>query len=155
MSGSVAGSDSIDVEITFNSSDLIPDNYTCQIIITDDREETIVPVTLTVTGNNAEEELLINTTQILGIYPNPFNPQTTISFSLKDRAEVKLSIYNIRGQKVRTLVNNTIEAGIHEITWNGKDDNNKNVSSGIYFSVFDVDDNGSDYTSVKKVILLK
>lgn len=155
MSGSVAGSDSIYVEITFDSSDLTPDDYTCQIIITDDREETIVPVTLTVTGNNAEEELLINTTQILGIYPNPFNPQTTISFSLKDRAEVKLSIYNIRGQKVRTLVNNTIEAGIHEITWNGKDDNNKNVSSGIYFSVFDVDDNGSDYTSVKKVILLK
>ena len=89
-------------------------------------------------------------------YPNPFNPETTFRFSIAHtNSYVELSIYNIKGQKVRTLINREMNVGYHNVIWNGKDDNNKNVSSGIYFSVFDVDDNGSDYTSVKKVILLK
>ncbi|MCK4652981.1 MAG: agmatine deiminase family protein, partial [Candidatus Cloacimonetes bacterium] len=155
MGGSIAGGDSIDIEITFDTTGLQSDIYTCDIIIDDDRIETIVPVTLTVTGTNIQNDIAGLETKLIGNHPNPFNPQTTISFSLKDRAEVKLSIYNIKGQKVRTLINSEVDVGFHEVVWNGKDDNNKNVSSGIYFSIFDVDDNGSDYTSVKKVILLK
>jgi agmatine/peptidylarginine deiminase len=159
MSGSIAGSDSIYMEITFDSSDLTPDDYTCQIIITDDREETIVPVTLTVTGSNAGEELLINTTQILSIYPNPFNPSTTISFFTAENAEnAEIVIHNLKGQKVKQLLSKSagqLSAGKHSVVWDGKDDNNKPVSSGIYFAVFDVNNHGSDYTSVKKVILLK
>ena len=156
IGGSIAGGDSIDIEITFDSFDLTPDVYTCQIIITDDREETIVPVTLTITGSNIEEELISSTTQIIGIYPNPFNPYTTISFNVAQTSSfVTLEIFNIKRQKVQTLVDGKLNAGNHSVIWNGKDENNKPVSSGIYFAVFHVDDNGSDYTSVKKVILMK
>ena len=156
ISGSIAGSDSIDVEITFDSSDLTPDVYACQIIITDDREETIVAVTLTVTGTNTQNDITGLETKLIGNHPNPFNPSTTISFEVAQTSSfVTLEIFNIKGQKVRTLVDGKLDAGHHSVIWNGKDDNNKSVSSGIYFAVFDVDNNGSDYTSVKKVILMK
>ncbi|MCK4695779.1 MAG: T9SS type A sorting domain-containing protein, partial [Candidatus Cloacimonetes bacterium] len=88
--------------------------------------------------------------------PNPFNPTTTISYSVAQTSSfVSLKIYNIKGQKVRTLVNEFKNAGYHKVVWDGRDYNKRNVSSGVYFSVFDVEDNGGDFTSVKKMILLK
>ena len=104
---------------------------------------------------NANETILPVTTELISIYPNPFNPETTISYSLKEDTKVSISIYNIKGQKVRSLVNAQIQAGFHTVTWNGKNENGENVSSGIYFSIFDAESSGSDYTSVKKIILLK
>ncbi len=89
-----------------------------------------------------------------GNYPNPFNPSTTFCFSLKEASNVSLNIYNVKGQKIRTLINKKINPGYHQIEWNGKDNNNKNVSSGVYFSLFDINGEG-DYTSVKKILLLK
>ncbi|MDD2229761.1 MAG: C25 family cysteine peptidase [Candidatus Cloacimonetes bacterium] len=65
-------------------------------------------------------------------YPNPFNPSTTISFSLPSSMPCKLEIFNLRGQKVNTLVNSEMNAGNHSIIWNGQDNNLKTVSSGIY-----------------------
>ncbi|MEA2096743.1 MAG: FlgD immunoglobulin-like domain containing protein [Candidatus Cloacimonadota bacterium] len=88
-------------------------------------------------------------------YPNPFNPTTNIDFSLKQDSFVSLKIYNVRGQKVRTLVTDEMQAGYHSVVWNGKNDSGKNVSSGIYFSWFDTKNENGDYTSVKKMILLK
>ena len=98
-----------------------------------------------------------------GNYPNPFNPsgagrspETTFSFSLsKDANNAKIEIYNIKGQKIRTLVNKKMTAGYHNVVWNGKDNNNRNVASGVYFSMFDVEDDDGDFTSVKKIIILK
>ncbi|MDP8267590.1 MAG: FlgD immunoglobulin-like domain containing protein, partial [Candidatus Tenebribacter davisii] len=85
-----------------------------------------------------------------------FNPTTNIKFSLKADAKVSLNIYNVRGQKVRTLINNSMKAGYHTVVWNGKDEAGKSVSSGIYFNQFGTaEDDGSDYTSIKKMILLK
>ncbi len=104
---------------------------------------------------NANETILPVTTELISIYPNPFNPETTISYGLKEDAKVSISIYNIKGQKVRSLVNGQIQAGYHKVTWNGKDESGRNVSSGIFFSIFDAESSGSDYTSVKKIILLK
>ena len=66
-------------------------------------------------------------------YPNPFNPATIISFSLPERTHVVLEIYNILGQKVRTLVNRTLPAGIHTVVFDSRDDNGHNVTSGVYF----------------------
>ena len=85
-------------------------------------------------------------------YPNPFNPETTIKFSIPEDAKVKLTVYNIRGQKVKTLVNDGLEKGFHEVIWAGKNDNNKSVASGVYFYKFDVNDK---MKSVKKCLLLK
>lgn len=67
-------------------------------------------------------------------YPNPFNPETTIRFDLAKSGKAKLEIFNVKGQIVKTLVNGDIDAGYHSIKWNGKDDQGKSVSSGVYFS---------------------
>ncbi|MFA7543088.1 MAG: T9SS type A sorting domain-containing protein, partial [Candidatus Cloacimonadaceae bacterium] len=66
-------------------------------------------------------------------YPNPFNPSTTISFSLPSDMACKLEIYNIRGQIVHTLLNENMMAGKHSIVWDAKDANGSSVSSGVYF----------------------
>lgn len=68
----------------------------------------------------------------LSNYPNPFNPETTISFDLAEPGKVKLAIYNIKGQKVKTLMDCTTAPGTYECNWNGKDESGKPVSSGQY-----------------------
>ncbi len=65
-------------------------------------------------------------------YPNPFNPTTTIGYSIPVSGHVELNIYNTRGQRVKTLVNDYRDAGEHEITWNGDNDMGETVSSGVY-----------------------
>jgi len=90
-----------------------------------------------------------------GNYPNPFNPITTFSYSLAGESKVVLTLFNIKGQKIKTLVNEKQTAGNHQVIWDGTDDNGKKVSTGVYFSHCDVNHDGGDYTSVKKVLLLK
>lgn len=68
-----------------------------------------------------------------GNYPNPFNPTTTISFSLPSEMACNLDIYNIRGQRVKTLLREKMSSGKHHIVWDGKDNSGNMVSSGIYF----------------------
>lgn len=87
-----------------------------------------------------------------GNYPNPFNPETTISFSIPDDSKIELSVFNIKGQKVKSLVKDSFESGTHSVIWNGKDDNNKSVSSGIYFYKLNV--NGTS-KQIRKCILMK
>jgi hypothetical protein len=72
-------------------------------------------------------------TKLLGNYPNPFNPETQIVFSLKEKMPVKLLVYNVKGQLVNTLVNDRMNAGEHRIVWKGNDSNGKTLSSGVYF----------------------
>ncbi len=84
-------------------------------------------------------------------YPNPFNPQTTISFTLKNNAEVSVNIYNIKGQIVRNLIKKSMTAGNHNIVWNGKDNNNKIQASGIYF----VRVNSGKESVIHKMAMLK
>ena len=69
----------------------------------------------------------------LSNYPNPFNPETKIIFNLPEEGNIKLEIYNIKGQKVKTLLDCYMSPGHSEMIWNGKDDNGKPVGSGVYF----------------------
>ena len=101
-----------------------------------------------------ENTVSINS-EFIGCYPNPFNPQTTAYFNLKNDSKITLNVYNIKGEKIRTLVNENFTVGEHHILWDGTDDNNNHVSSGIYFFESDINNINGDYTSVKKVILLK
>jgi len=87
-------------------------------------------------------------TTLLGNYPNPFNPTTTISYNLANDSHVVIDIYNIKGQKVKTLVNDRVVAGTHNAVWNGQDDSSKNVGSGIYFYNMKTD----NYSSTRKMI---
>lgn len=73
-----------------------------------------------------------NTTTLYANYPNPFNPSTTIYFQLAEDGPVQLEIYNVRGQKIRTLVNRNESSGYHSIIWDGSDNDGKQVSSGLY-----------------------
>ena len=85
-------------------------------------------------------------------YPNPFNPETTISFSIPEESKVELAVYNIKGQKVKTIVKDYFEKGFHKLIWNGKDSTGKEVGSGVYFYKLNVNGNSK---SVKKCLLLK
>jgi hypothetical protein len=84
-------------------------------------------------------------------FPNPFNPSTTISYSLPSRGAVQLTVYNILGQRVATLVDQTQAAGSYRVVWNGTDSGGRTLATGIYFSLLK---SGSFATS-KKMILLK
>ena len=99
-----------------------------------------------------DTEILQFENQQLFNYPNPFNPSTTIEFSIKNNSRVELSVYNIKGQKVKILANNEFEKGNHSIIWNGDNDFRKQVSSGIYYYKLTI--NGKNEV-VKKCLLLK
>ncbi len=89
----------------------------------------------------------------LSNHPNPFNPSTTISFSVAQNSDfVNLEIFNIKGQKIKTLVHNEFTKGSHSIIWNGDDESGNNVSSGVYLYKLKV--NGK-MEAVRKCILLK
>ena len=100
-------------------------------------------------------DIVVAATELKGNYPNPFNPETNIAFSLSEPGHVTLEVYNIKGEKVKTLVDKVLAADNHVITWNGKDNNNKSVASGLYFYKMISEGNNGDYTSTKKMILLK
>ena len=70
----------------------------------------------------------------LTAYPNPFNPNVNIAFTLPQMEDCSVSIYNLRGQKVNTLHSGTLGAGLHTLTWNGVDRNGRSVASGVYFA---------------------
>ena len=89
--------------------------------------------------------------KLLRNYPNPFNPKTTIMFDLGESGKTQVEIYNVKGQKVKTLLDEEMEAGQHTMIWNGDDSNNKSVSSGMYF--YKISLNGKQ--KVKKMIMLK
>jgi hypothetical protein len=85
-------------------------------------------------------------------YPNPFNPNTTIQFNLPDKSDVNLSVYDITGKLVKTLVNGKKEKGYHSIIWHGRDDDGTRVPSGIYVYRLETTDG---YEETKRMILLK
>ena len=94
-------------------------------------------------------------TELTGNFPNPFNPTTTIKYALHEDSRINLEIFNIKGQKVKTLAEGNRSAGFHTIVWNGKDNNSRTSASGLYFYKMVSEGNSGRYTSTKKMILLK
>ena len=84
-------------------------------------------------------------------YPNPFNPETTISYDLKDAGSVRLNVYNIKGQMVRSLVNTDHAAGSYRVVFNGRDDKGSLLASGVYLYRL----TAGRYSSTRKMILMK
>jgi len=113
----------------------------------------ILPLSFTINGVFAENvPVQPQIVESLRNYPNPFNPETMIEFSLPKAENVSLTIYNNKGQKVKTLVSENCEAGAHSVVWNGKNYHNENVASGLYF--YELKLNGQ-VQAVKKMILMK
>jgi hypothetical protein len=84
-------------------------------------------------------------------YPNPFNPSTSINFSIPEFSMVSISIYNVNGQKVRTLAQNTMSPGYHQVSWYGDDDMGILVANGIYFYIMKT----SDFVEKRKMLFIK
>ena len=103
-------------------------------------------------GTETTNNQLQMTNIIMTNYPNPFNPSTTIEFSIQNDSKVELSIFNIKGQKIITLANNEFTKGSHSIIWNGDDENNNPISSGVY--LYNLKVNGKT-EAMKKCLLLK
>ncbi len=144
-----------DAQESFDSTITNDGNYWVKVIISD-AAGNVVADSMSVYFNNGITENSDNNIETSHInvllYPNPFNPNTTISFDLPMSANVDLSIYNIKGQKVKTLTNQKYSKGKHSLIWNGTNDENQNVSSGVYFYKFNV--NGKT-VNVKKCLLMK
>lgn len=85
-------------------------------------------------GQTGIEDLIAVPAFSMSNYPNPFNPSTTIRYSVPKDGNVKLCIYNTKGQLLTTLVNEHKNYGVHNIIWNGNDNNGNKVSSGLYFT---------------------
>lgn len=86
-------------------------------------------------------------------YPNPFNPTTKFDYSVAKAGMVTLEVFNVLGQKVRTLVNENQAPSTYQIEWNGVDDNGKNVASGVYFYKINAD--GGRFNVTRKMMMLK
>jgi flagellar hook assembly protein FlgD len=84
-------------------------------------------------------------------FPNPFNPETTISYSLSNASNVLMEMYNLKGQKIKTLVSQYLDAGDYSVVWDGNNDLNLPVSSGVYLYRLQTD---TDHV-IQKCILLK
>lgn len=107
-----------------------------------------IPETATVVANSNDVPSVI---PVITNVPNPFNLETTISFTLPSQDMVKLSIYNSMGQKVRDLISENFQAGTHAVVWDGRNDNGEAVSSGLYISRLE----NSNTIISKKMLLLK
>lgn len=90
-------------------------------------------------------------TELVGNFPNPFNPETTIRYNVKESTPVTIGIYNLKGQLVKTLVNDVKDAGNHSVVWNGTDNNGRSIASGVYYYKMQA----GKFSSTKKMILMK
>ena len=88
---------------------------------------------------------------MLKAYPNPFNPTTTIEFTLPEAGLATFTIYNMAGQKVRELAAERMNAGTHRLQWDGKDGSGSSVSAGIYFALL----KAGEMTATGKLVLVK
>jgi len=119
--------------------------------------EIMTSTALTVAGNRS---LGKNLSSVMGTpgefsvsnnYPNPFNPTTSLDFALPEESHVEISIYNMLGQKVRTLIDASLNVGYYTITWDGKDDMAQPMPSGTYI----IHIQAAGYSSIRKALMLK
>jgi flagellar hook assembly protein FlgD len=85
-------------------------------------------------------------------YPNPFNPSTEIRYAVPAAGRVTLTVFNLRGEKVRTLADGMMPAGSHKAVWDGLDSNGAAVSSGVYVYRLDA---GGGKTSSRRMVLMR
>ncbi|MGC9361574.1 MAG: T9SS type A sorting domain-containing protein, partial [Candidatus Syntrophosphaera sp.] len=129
-------------------------DYTADMLLsTDDPANPQMTVQLTGTGQPVanDDPVIPAVTELKGNFPNPFNPVTTILYSVKEATPVSIGIYNVKGQLVRIIVRDEKAAGNHEAVFDGLDDNRAPLSSGVYFYRM----KAGDYTGTRRMIMLK
>lgn len=142
---------------TFTLTYTAPDpvvNLDLEIVISSNdpnHPSVVIPVVVSSTSAGDDPGSIPLVTELEGNYPNPFNPETTISFSTRQAGPVRLGIYNLKGQLVRDLVDGYLPAGRHRLVWNGRDQNDRSVSSGIYLYRM----SAPGYAKTLKMMLMK
>ena len=139
-------------EQTFFDSNLVNGDYIYQIIAVYQLGKSNpidIEINILVSENDLNE--LSKITELVGNFPNPFNPETVIRFNISHICYVKIEIFNLRGQLVRILVEGTHNAGEHNIIWNGQDDMGQEVGNGIYFYRMIA----GDLVQTRRMVLLK
>jgi flagellar hook assembly protein FlgD len=101
--------------------------------------------------SNSKTDILPGEFQLAQNYPNPFNPFTTLLYELSENSHVKITIYDMLGRKVKTLINETQDAGSRTVIWNATNDYGEPVSAGIYLYQI----KAGEYLQTKKMVLLK
>jgi hypothetical protein len=101
--------------------------------------------------NVSDNDLIPEAFALYANYPNPFNPTTTISYDLPEQARATLGIYDILGKQIKTLVNQSQDAGNRIAVWDGTDDLGKQVSAGVYLYRIEA----GEFTQTRKMLLLK
>ena len=112
------------------------------------------PFTLTIDGvqlNINDNDLIPDEFALYANYPNPFNPTTTISYDLPDQAKVTLGIYDLLGKQIKTLINQSQDAGNKMAVWDGTDELGRPVSAGVYLYQIQA----GEFTQTRKMLLLK
>lgn len=122
------------------------------IITSNDESNPAVMIPIIVEPVTANDDHTIpSITRLEANYPNPFNPQTTISFSLRESGPVRIDVYNLKGQHIRRLVDTKLNAGTHRVVFDGKDSSGRSISSGIY--LYRMESEG--YSKTMKMMLMK
>ncbi|MCL2064575.1 MAG: T9SS type A sorting domain-containing protein [Candidatus Cloacimonetes bacterium] len=140
---------------TYADTSFTPDSshqYYVIAVYTDGKSEASSTIDV-VTGPSSGFDNTIpqNMTRLINNHPNPFNPNTRIYFELHQASPVLLEVFNVRGQVIKTLVQQTLDSGMHFVDWNGVDENGQNVSSGIYFYRLQA----GESVDTKRMVLMK
>ena len=155
LSGTVSPEGSASILLTLNAEGIDPGNYTAGISINSndpDQGTVIIPLSLTVNGMSSENEALLPQEFALHQnYPNPFNPVTRIRYDLPENSMVNITVYDMLGREVNTLVNQVQDAGFKSIIWDATNDYGKSVSAGIYLYQIQA----GDFMRTEKMVLLK
>lgn len=150
-----AGNTSLEQYYRFTDAEVTPGNwyYWLQNVDMNGQVAFHGSISVTLTDNSGDNGApnIPTLTSLTGIYPNPFNPVTSIAFVLAKAEPVRLGIYNVKGALVRTVVAGNLNAGTYRREWNGKDDNGVALSSGLYFLRM----TAGEYQHTAKLVLMK
>lgn len=148
----IAAAESKIYVISYQAGETVNDINDVIYIASNDPDLPELNITLTLRGATSNSDMLNPViTALKGNYPNPFNPETTIRFSLKDAGKVRISVYNLKGQMVKKVLERELDSGYHSVVWDGRDERGKAVASGIYFYRME---NGS-FVANRKMMLMK
>jgi len=104
---------------------------------------------------NKEGDLIPQKFELQQNYPNPFNPSTTVRFAIEKTAFADIAVYNVIGQKVKTLAAEVLNPGFYTANWNGTDENGQSVTSGVYFVRMVATGEGAEFSDLRKLLLVK
>jgi hypothetical protein len=154
LAGVVDSGESIDIAFTFDATGLALGDYEAVVTFSSndaERPEVVIPAMLTVTDGTTPVSDLPLAFRFDGAAPNPFNPATTLHFSLPAAGHVELRVFDVQGRLVRTLIDGQRPAGDNEVRWDGRDHDGRQLASGTYFGRL----LAAGRTSVKPLVLVK